>query len=67
MEPLSVISLFFNLATYNSKNDVKQYYQSHYFYSIADAKQQIFNGRVNNLNLKNFEKSTNFNLSLKNK
>ena len=64
MEPLSVISLFFNLATYNSKNELKQYDQSHYYYSIADAKQQIFNGRVNNLNLKNFEKLTKFNLSL---
>ena len=64
MEPLSVISLFFNLATYNSKNELKQYNQSHYYYSVADAKQQIFNGRVNNLNLKNFEKLTNFNLSL---
>ena len=52
MEPLSVISLFFNLATYNSKNDLKQYDQSHYYYSVADAKQQIFNGKVNNLNLK---------------
>ena len=67
MEPLSVISLFFNLATYNSKNELKQYDQSHYYYSVADAKQQIFNGRVNNLNLKNFKKLTNFNLSLKNK
>ena len=64
MEPLSVISLFFNLATYNSKNEMKQYDQSHYYYSVADAKQQIFNGRVNNLNLKNFEKLTNFNFSL---
>ena len=64
MEPLSVISLFFNLATYNSKNELKQYDQSHYYYSVADAKQQIFKGRVNNLNLKNFEKLTNFNLSL---
>ena len=64
MEPLSVISLFFNLATYNSKNELKQYDQSHYYYSVADAKQQIFNGRVNNLNLKDFEKITNFNLSL---
>ena len=64
MEPLSVISLFFNLATYNSKNELKQYDQSHYYYSVADAKQQIFNGRVNNLNLKDFEKLTNFNLSL---
>ena len=65
MEPLSVISLFFNLSTYNSKNELKQYDQSHYYYSVADAKQQIFNGRVNNLNLKNFEKLTNFNHSLK--
>ena len=64
MEPLSVISLFFNLATYNSKNELKQYNQSHYYYSVADAKQQIFNGRVNNLNLKNFEKLTNFKFSL---
>ena len=64
MEPLSVISLFFNLATYNSKNELKQYDQSHYYYSVADAKQQIFNGRINNLNIKNFEKLTNFNLSL---
>ena len=64
MEPLSVISLFFNLAAYNSKNELKQYDQSHYYYSVADAKQQIFNGRVNNLNLKNFEKLSNFNLYL---
>ena len=64
MEPLSVISLFFNLAIYNSKNELKQYDQSHYYYSVADAKKQIFNGRVNNLNLKNFEKLNNFNLSL---
>ena len=64
MEPLSVISLFFNLATYNSKNDLKQYDQSHYYYSVADAKQQIFNGKVNNLNLKNFKKLSNFNFSL---
>tara|TARA_A100001015_G_scaffold146730_1_gene162626 strand:+ start:19 stop:219 length:201 start_codon:yes stop_codon:yes gene_type:complete len=63
MEPLSVISLFFNLATYNSKNELKQYDQSHYYYSVADAKQQIFNGRGNNLNLKNFEKLTNFSFS----
>ena len=64
MEPLSVISLFFNLATYNSKNELKQYDQSHYYYSVADAKQQIFNGEVDNLNLKNFEKLNNFNLTL---
>ena len=64
MEPLSVISLFFNLATYNSKNDLKQYDQSHYYYSVADAKQQIFNGNVNNFNLNNFKKLSNFNLSL---
>ena len=63
MEPLSVISLFFNLATYNSRDELKQYDQSHYYYSVADAKQQIFNGRVNNFNLKNFEKLTNVNLS----
>ena len=64
MEPLSVISLFFNLATYNSKNDLKQYDQSHYYYSVADAKQQIFNGNVNNSNLNNFKKLSNFNLFL---
>ena len=64
MEPLAVISLFFNLATYNSKNELKQYDQSHYYYSVADAKQQIFNGVVDNLNLKNFEKLNNFNLTL---
>jgi len=64
MEPLSVISLFFNLATYNSKKDLKQYDQSHYYYSVADVKQKIFNGKVNNLNLQNFEKLTNFNLFL---
>ena len=64
MEPLSVISLFFNLATYNQKNELKQYDQSHYYYSVADAKHQIFNGGVDNLNLKNFEKLNNFNLTL---
>ena len=64
MEPISVISLFFNLATYNSKNELKQYDQSHYYYSVADAKQQIFNVVIDNLNLKNFEKLNNFNLTL---
>ena len=34
MEPLSVISLFFNLATYNTKNELKQYDQSNYYYSV---------------------------------
>ena len=38
--------------------------QSYYYYSVADAKQQIFNGGVDNLNLKNFEKLNNFNLTL---
>ena len=64
MEPLSVISLFFNLATYNSKNELKHYDQNHYYYSVADAKQQIFNGKVNNLNLNKFKKLNNFNLTL---
>ncbi len=65
MEPLSVISLFFNLASFNTNNEIAHLKDSQYYYSIADAKYQIFNGKVENLNIKNLNKFSNFNLSLK--
>ena len=65
MEPLSVISLFFNLASFNANNETAQLKDSQYYYSIADAKYQIFNGKVENLNIKNLNKFSKFDLSLK--
>ena len=64
MEPLSVISLFFNLASFNVNNETTQLKDSQYYYSIADAKYQIFNGKVENLNIKNLNKFSKFNLLL---
>ena len=65
MEPLSVISLFFNLASFNVNNEKLQLKDSQYYYSIADAKHQIFEGKVENLNIKNLNKFSNSNLLLK--
>ena len=65
MEPLSVISLIINLASFNANNETAQIKDNQYYYSIADAKQQIFNGKVENLNIKNLNKFSNSNLSLK--
>ena len=65
MEPLSVISLFFNLASFNANNETAQLKDSRYYYSIADAKHQIFNGKVENLNINNLDKILRFNHSLK--
>jgi len=65
MEPLSVISLFFNLASFNANNGTAQLKDSQYYYSIADAKHQIFNDKVENLNINNLSKFSNFKLLLK--
>ena len=65
MEPLSVISLFFNLASFNANNETSQIKDNQYYYSIADAKQQIFNEKIENLNIINVSKFSNFNLLLK--
>tara|TARA_X000000368_G_C22602332_1_gene524242 strand:- start:66 stop:266 length:201 start_codon:yes stop_codon:yes gene_type:complete len=65
MEPLSVISLIINLASFNTNNEKAQIEDNQYYYSIADAKHQIFNGKVENLNIKNINKFSKFNLSLK--
>ena len=64
MEPLSVISLIINLASFNTNNEKAQIKDNQYYYSIADAKHQIFNGKVENLNIKNINKFSKFNLSL---
>ncbi len=66
MEPLSIISLFFNLATFNSKNEInsnniKQQYNSYY-----QVKQEIFNGSFKNSNLYNVKNISNLNISLNN-
>ena len=65
MEPLSVISLFFNLASFNVNNEKLQLKDNQYYYSIADAKHQIFNDKIENLNIKNLNKFSNSNLSFK--
>ena len=65
MEPLSVISLFFNLASFNVNSETAQLKDSQYYNSLADAKNQIFNGKVENLNINNINKFSKLNLSLK--
>ena len=65
MEPLSVISLFFNLASFNVNNEKLQLKDNQYYYSIADAKHQIFNDKIENLDIKNLNKFSNSNLSFK--
>jgi len=65
MEPLSVISLFFNLASFSADNEKSKFKDNQYYYSVADAKHQIFNGKVENLDLKNLENFSNYTLSIK--
>ena len=69
MEPLSIISLFFNLATFNSNHEInsnnnQQQYQQ--YHSVYQVKQEIFNGSFKNSNLYNIKNISNLNISLNN-
>jgi len=61
MEPLTILSFFFNIVTFDdSKNN--NYSHVQYYNSVYEAKQEIFNGSVENLKLNNM---TNMQLAFK--
>ena len=61
MEPLTILSLFFNIVTFD---EPKKHNFSHvqYYNSVYEAKQEIFNGSVENFEINNM---TNMQLALK--
>ena len=64
MEPLSIISLFFNLATFNSNYEVNTSNNQQQYHSVYQVKQDIFNGSFKNTNLYNVKNISNLNISL---
>ena len=66
MEPLSIISLFFNLATFNSNYEVNTSNNQQQYHSVYQVKQDIFNGSFKNTNLYNVKNISNLNISLNN-
>ena len=66
MEPLSIISLFFNLATLNSNYEVNTSNNQQQYHSVYQVKQEIFNGSFKNSNLYNVKNISNLNISLNN-
>ena len=66
MEPLSIISLFFNLATFNSNHDINYNNNQQQYHSVYQVKQEIFNGSFKNSNLYNVKNISNLNISLNN-
>ena len=66
MEPLSIISLFFNLATFNSNYEVNTSNNQQQYHSVYQVKQEIFNGSFENSNLYNVKNISNLNISLNN-
>ena len=66
MEPLSIISLFFNLATFNSNYEVNTSNNQQQYHSVYQVKQDIFNGSFKNTNLYNDKNISNLNISLNN-
>ena len=67
MEPLSIISLFFNLATFNSNHEINNNNHHHQqYHSVYQVKQEIFNGSFKNSNLYNVKNISNLNISLNN-
>ena len=51
MEPLSIISLFINLATFNPNQAMNTNYNQQQYHSIYQVKQDIFNGSFKNNNI----------------
>ena len=66
MEPLSIISLFFNLATFNSNHEINSNNNQQKYHSVYQVKQEIFNGSFKNSNLYNVKNISNLNTSLNN-
>ena len=66
MEPLSIISLFFNIATFNSNYEVNTNNNQQQYHSVYQVKQDIFNGSFKNTNLYNVKNISNLNISLNN-
>ena len=66
MEPLSIFSLFFNLATFNSNYEVNTNNNQQQYHSVYQVKQDIFNGSFKNTNLYNVKNISNLNISLNN-
>ena len=66
MEPLSIISLFFNLATFNSNYELNTNNNQQQYHSVYQIKQDIFNGSFKNTNLYNVKNISNLNISLNN-
>ena len=66
MEPLSVISLLFNLATFNSSNQTNLKNDYHRYQSVYQVKQDIFNDSFKNSDIKNVNNISKFNISLNN-
>ena len=66
MEPLSIISLFFNLATFNSNYELNTNNNQQQYHSVYQVKQDIFNGSFKNTNLYNVKNISNLNISLNN-
>ena len=66
MEPLSIISLFINLATFNPNHEMNANHNQHQYHSIYQVKQDIFNGSFKNNNIQDVKNIPNFNISLNN-
>ena len=66
MEPLSIISLFFNLATFNSNHEINSNNIQQQYHSVYQVKQEIFNGSFENSNLYHVKNISNLNISLNN-
>ena len=66
MEPLSIISLFFNLATFNSNNQINSNNIQQQYHSVYQVKQEIFDGSFKNSNLYKVKNISNLNISLNN-
>ena len=66
MEPLSIISLFFNLATFNSNNEINSNNIQQQYHSVYQVKQEIFNGSFKSTDLYNIKDISNLNISLNN-
>ena len=66
MEPLSIISLFFNLATFNSNYEINSNNNQQQYHSVYQIKQDIFDGSFKSTNLYNAKNISNLNISLNN-
>ena len=64
MEPLSIISLFFNIATFNSNHEIYTDKNQQQYHSVYQVKSDIFDGSFKNTNLHNIKNISNLNISL---